>query len=141
MSTRELVRRCLPAAAGGVLAALFVLVARGASCTGSGCLIVPLLQGPVVLAGAFLLSLAPLALARVRPALAIAVAGPLVALALATTVLDVAGWPLVAVIAAGYAFAAFVTADGLSRAWRVALVTPMVVLFGWGVLPLAIPSP
>jgi hypothetical protein len=38
------------------------------------------------------------------------------------------------VAAASYAFAALVTADGLPVAWRVALGSPVVVLFAWGVV-------
>ena len=39
-----------------------------------------------------------------------------------------------AVIAGCYALAALVTADGLPLAWRVALGSPAVVLFAWGVV-------
>jgi hypothetical protein len=144
MSLREPVRRCLASAAGGVLAVLTVLVARDHLCSGSGCLVVPILQEPLVLGGAWLLSWAIMGLGRVRPAWPVALAGPLVAAVLVITVIDVARWPsvaILAVVAAGYALAAVMTAAELSSAWRVALVTPMVVLFAWSVVPHLLPAP
>ena len=144
MSLREQVRRCLVSAAGGVLAALVLLVVPAHLCTGSGCLVVPILQEPLLLAGAWLLSLLVMALGRVRPAWPVALAGPPVALALVIAVVGVAGWPkavTLPVVAVGYAFAAVVTAAGLPVGWRVALVTPMVVLFVWSVAPYSLPSP
>ncbi|UOZ07933.1 hypothetical protein [Amycolatopsis sp. WQ 127309] len=65
-------------------------------------------------------------------------------MALTTTLSDVWTWPLavyVAMVAACYVLAALVTSDALPRGRRVALVSPVVVLFGWGVLlPLLAPG-
>ncbi|WP_410669585.1 hypothetical protein [Amycolatopsis sp. cmx-4-68] len=137
MSPRELLRRCLVAAVSGLLATL-ALRAFPAShlCVGPACLLVGLLVVPLVLFGAALLAYALLALARVRPAWPVALVGPLAALAVFTTVLDPKGpFPVFAAVVAGcYALAALVTADGLPRAWRVALASPVVVLFAWGVV-------
>jgi hypothetical protein len=49
--------------------------------------------------------------------------------------------PLMLGGAAGYALAALMTAAELSPAWRIALVTPMVVLFAWSVVPHLLPAP
>ncbi|WP_125591898.1 hypothetical protein [Amycolatopsis balhimycina] len=144
MSLRESVRRCLVSAAGGVLAVLAVVLLRGQLCAGSGCLVVPILQEPLMLGGAWVLSWVTMALGRVRPAWPVALAGPMVAAALVIRLIDVAKWPLaaiLAVVAAGYALAAVMTAAGLSPAWRIALVTPMVVLFAWSVVPHLVPAP
>lgn len=144
MSFREWVRRCLASAGGGVLAALAVLVVGKHQCAGSDCLVVPILQGPLVLGGAWLLSWVVMALGRVRPAWPVALTGPPVAAALAITAVGVAGMPdavILPVVAAGYAFAAVVTAAGLPRGWRIALGTPMVVLFTWVVVPHLLPAP
>jgi hypothetical protein len=52
-----------------------------------------------------------------------------------TTVVDVGSFPVsAAMAAASYAFAALATADGLPVSWRVALGSPVVVLFAWGVV-------
>ncbi|SFW63623.1 hypothetical protein [Amycolatopsis australiensis] len=134
----SLVRRCLVAAASGLLATLALRAFPfSAVCTGPACMIVGLLVVPLVLFGAAMLAWALLALARVRPAWPVALGGPLVALALFTTVLDMAECPLpvfCAVVTGCYALAALVTADGLPRVWRVALGSPVVVLFAWGVV-------
>ncbi len=144
MSLRESVRRCLVSAVGGVLATLVVLVVAPRLCTGSGCWVVPILQGPLLFAGAWLLSCVVMALGRVRPAWPVALAGPFVAGELAVLVVELLDWPFVAilaVVAVGYALAAIVTTAGLPRAWRIALATPMVVLFVWPVAPHLLPAP
>ncbi|MEU5261894.1 hypothetical protein [Amycolatopsis sp. NPDC021455] len=144
MSFREWARRCLVSAVGGVLAALVLLVVPAHLCTGTGCWVVPILQEPLLFAGAWLLSAAAMALGRVRPAWPVASAGPFLALALVVPVVDTANRPVVAILAltaAGYALAAIVTAAELPRAWRVALLTPAVVLFVWSVTPHLLPAP
>jgi hypothetical protein len=144
MSLRESARRCLVSAVGGVLAALVVVLVPPHLCAGSGCWVVPILQEPLLFAGAWLLSCVVMALGRVRPAWPVALAGPFVAGALVVIVVEVANWPLVAnlaVVAAGYALAAVVTTAELPRAWRIALVTSMVVLFVWSVGPHLLPAP
>jgi hypothetical protein len=137
-----LVRRCLIAAVSGLLAVLAMNALPDLDlCTGAQCIFVGIVVGPLVLFGAALLAWVLMALARVRPAWPVALGGPVVVLALVTTVLDMAEWPFPAfsaAVAGCYALAAAVTADELPRAWRVALVSPVVVLFGWGVvLPIA----
>lgn len=137
MPWRELVRRCLVAAASGLLATLAVTAfPYREMCTGAACLIVAMLVIPLVLFGAALLAYVLMALARVRPAWPVALGGPLVGLSLFTTVLDMSSpFPVFAAVVAGcYALAALVTADGLPRAWQIALASPVVVLFGWGVV-------
>ena len=136
MSARELVRRCLVAAASGPLAtlALWAFPAKDL-CTGAECFFVALVAVPLMVLGVALLAYALMALARVRPAWPVALGGPLVVLSLFTTVLDVSSFPVFAAVVAGcYALAALVTADGLPNAWRVALGSPVVVLFAWGVV-------
>jgi hypothetical protein len=136
MSRLELVRRCLIAAASGLLAplALWALPVKDL-CTGAACFFVALVAVPLMVLGVALLAYALMALARVRPAWPVALGGPLVCLSLFTTVLDLSSFPVAAAVVAGsYAFAALVTADGLPRAWRIALASPVVVLFGWGVV-------
>jgi hypothetical protein len=137
MSCRELVRRCLAAATSGLLATLALRAFPYRDlCTGPACLLVGLLVIPLALFGAALLAYVLMALARVRPAWPVALGGPLVGLSLFTTVLDMSSsFPVFAGVVAGcYALAALVTADGLPRAWRVALASPVVVLFAWGVV-------
>lgn len=144
MSVRGWISRCVVSAAGGVLAALVLLVVPAHLCTGTGCWVVPILQEPLVFAGAWLLSAAVMALGRVRPAWPVASVGPFLALALVVPVVGAAERPVAAILAlaaAGYALAAIVTAAELPRAWRVALATPMVVLFVWATLPIMLPSP
>ena len=73
----------------------------------------------------------------VRRCLVAAASGLLVALAVFTTVLKPGESSFLvfsAVVAGCYALAALVTADGLPLAWRVALGSPAVVLFAWGVV-------
>jgi len=136
--SRELVRRCLVAAVSGVLAALAMRALPDLDlCTGSECFFVAILVGPLLLFGAALLAWALMALAHIRPSWPVALGGPVVVLALVTTVFDLAESTFLgfsAVVAGCYALAALVTADGLPRAWRVALAAPVVVLFGWGVV-------
>jgi hypothetical protein len=137
MPPRELVRRCLVAAASGLVATLALMAGSNLRlCTGAACLLVGLLVVPLVLFGAALLAYLLMALARVRPAWRVALVGPLAALSVFTTVLDPKGpFPVFAAVVAGcYALAALVTAGELPRAWRVALVTPVMVLFAWGVV-------
>ncbi|MEQ0560546.1 hypothetical protein ABJI51_15775 [Amycolatopsis sp. NEAU-NG30] len=88
MSRRELVRRCLVAAASGLLATLALSAfPYQAICTGPACVIVGLLLVPLAVFGA-----------------------------------AVVAWVL-----------------ALPRGWRVALASPVVVLFAWGVvLPIAL---
>ncbi|MFI5591358.1 hypothetical protein ACIA5G_40345 [Amycolatopsis sp. NPDC051758] len=133
-----LVRRCLIAAVSGVLAALALKALPDVHlCTGVECIFVGVLVGPLLLFGAALLAWALMALARIRPSWPVALGGPVVLLALLTTVLDLAevSFLMFSVAVAGcYALAALVTADELPRAWRVALGAPVVVLFGWGVV-------
>ncbi|MEU8635178.1 hypothetical protein AB0C38_23615 [Amycolatopsis sp. NPDC048633] len=134
----SLVRRCLVAAASGLLATLALRALPDLDlCTGSACFLVGLLVVPLVLVGGALLAYVLMALARLRPAWPVALAGPFVVLALITTVIDAGTWPFppfAAVVAASYALASLVTADELPRAWRVALGSPAVVLFAWGVV-------
>ncbi|WIY05621.1 hypothetical protein QRX60_17855 [Amycolatopsis mongoliensis] len=140
MSCREPVRRCLVAAASGLLATLALRVFQlpyQDLCTGAACFLVALLVVPLVLLGGALLAYVLMALARVRPAWPVALGGPFAVLALITTVLDVGEvpyWAFSAVVAGCYLLAALVTADELPPAWRVALASPVVVLFGWGVM-------
>ncbi len=136
MSARELVRRCLVAAACGPLAtlALWALPAKDL-CTGAACFLVALVAVPLMVLGVALLAYALMALAGVRPAWPVALGGPFVGFSLFTTVLHPSSFPVFAAVVAGcYALAAFVTADGLTNAWRVALGSPVVVLFAWGVV-------
>lgn len=138
MSRRELVRRCLVAAASGLLATLAMRAFPYRDmCTGPACLLVGMLVIPLVLFGAALLAYVLMALARLRPAWPVALGGPLAALAVFTTVLEPGESSFLvfsAVVAGCYALAALVTADGLPLAWRVALGSPAVVLFAWGVV-------
>jgi hypothetical protein len=132
---RGLSQRCLIAAASGLLATL-ALDAFPADdlCVGAACMIVGLFIAPLMLFGAALLAYVLMALGRVRPAWPVALAGPVTLLAVVTTV-DVGTFPVFAAAVAGsYALAALVTADGLPRAWRIALASPVVVLFAWGVV-------
>lgn len=133
-----LVRRCLVSAGSGVLAMLaMTLVPAGDWCTGASCMFVGVVAVPLLVMGAALLAWLVMGLARVREAWQVALGGPLAVLALVTTVLDMSSTPMVwylGVIAACYALAAAVTAEHVPRAWRVALASPMVVLFGWGVV-------
>ena len=136
-----LARRCLLAAASGVLAVLALKALPDVHlCTGAQCIFVAFLAVPLVLFGGALLAWAFMALFRIRPSWPVALGGPVVVLALITTVLDLAEWPFwafSAVVAGCYALAALATADELPRSWQVALATTVVVLFGWGVvLPL-----
>ncbi len=139
-------RRCLAAGGAGVVAALTVTqVPTTGWCTGGGCVLLPFVLVPLVLLAAVLLAWAVMGVARVPRAWPVALVGPLVVLALTTTLLSgVWTWPLavyVVVVAACYVLAALVTSDALPRGWRVALVSPVVVLFGWGVLlPLVVPG-
>ncbi|WP_372663120.1 hypothetical protein [Amycolatopsis kentuckyensis] len=136
MSARELILRCVVAAASGLLAtlALWALPAKDL-CAGSACFFVALLAVPLMVLGAALLAYALMALARVRPAWPVALGGPFVGLSLLTTVLHPSSFPVFAAVVAGcYALAALVTADGLPNPWRVALGSPVVVLFAWGVV-------
>ncbi|SEF27625.1 hypothetical protein SAMN05421837_103965 [Amycolatopsis pretoriensis] len=130
-----LVRRCLVAAASALLAALAVNAFPADDlCVGAGCMLVGLFVAPLIVLGAALLAYALMALGRVRPAWPVALAGPITLLAVVTTV-DVGTFPVFAAAAAAcYAYAALVTADGLPNAWRVALGSPVVVLFAWGVV-------
>jgi hypothetical protein len=132
-----LVRRCLVSAGSGALAALaMTLVPAQDWCTGAACLLVGVVAVPLLLMGAALLAWLLMGLARVRESWQVAIGGPLAVLALVTTVLDMTtsiAWYL-GVIAACYALAAAVTAEQVPRAWRVALASPVVVLFGWGVV-------
>jgi hypothetical protein len=138
MSRRELVRRCVVAAASGLLATVAMRALPDLDlCIGAACFIVGLLVVPLVLVGGALVAYLLLALARVRPAWPVALVGPLAVLAVFTTVLEPGAasfFTASAVVAGCYAFAALVTADGLPRVWRVALAVPVVVLFGWGVV-------
>jgi hypothetical protein len=133
-----LLRRCLVAAASAALAAFaMTLVPDRDWCTGTSCILLGIVVGPLMLMAAALLAWLIMGLARVRDAWQVALGGPLVMLALGTTVLDMSTWPVagaLVVVAACYALAAFVTADTPPRAWRVALVSPVVALFGWGVV-------
>ena len=138
MVCRELVRRCLVAAASGLVATLALMAfPYRDTCTGAACLVIAMLVIPLVAVGAALIAYALMALARVRPAWPVALIGPLAVLSLVTTVLDLVTcpFPVFCVAVAGcYALAALVTADGLPNAWRVALGSPVVVLFAWGVI-------
>ncbi|WP_410618534.1 hypothetical protein [Amycolatopsis sp. cmx-8-4] len=138
-------RRCLVAGGAGVVAALTVTqVPTTGWCTGGGCVLLPVVLVPLVVLAAVLLAWAVMGVARVRRAWQVALGGPLVALALTATLSGMRTWPLVLyfpVVAACYVLAALVTSDALPQAWRVALVSPVVVLFGWGVLlPLLVPG-
>jgi hypothetical protein len=138
MSRRELVRRCLVAAASGLVATLVLWAfPYREMCTGPACLVIAMFVVPLAVFGAALIAYVLLALARVRPAWPVALIGPLIVLSLVTTVLDLVACPFplfCAVVAGCYVLAALVTADALPRAWRVALASPVVVLFGWGVV-------
>lgn len=133
---RGLVQRCLVAAVSGLLAALAVNEFPAKDlCVGAACMIVGLFLAPLMLFGAALLAYALMALGRVRPAWPVALAGPVTIVAVTTTVIDIPSFPVFAAVAAAcYAFAALVTADGLPDGWRLALGSPVVVLFAWGVL-------
>jgi hypothetical protein len=138
VSLRELVRRCLVAAVAGALVALTPLALTpqvvGRLCEGPGCWILSFYLVPILFFGLALLAWALMALGRVRPAWPVALAGPVVMLALSTTVLDLSSFAVFsAVVAACYAFAALVTSDALPQVWQVALGAPVVVLFVWGV--------
>jgi hypothetical protein len=138
MSRRELVRRCLVAAVTGLVATLVLwALPYRELCTGPACLVIAMFVVPLAVMGVALIAYVLLALARVRPAWPVALGGPLVVLSLVTTVLDLVAcpFPLFCVVVAGcYAFAALVATDALPLAWRIALVSPVVVLFGWGVV-------
>ncbi|MEV6621404.1 hypothetical protein AB0M83_18960 [Amycolatopsis sp. NPDC051106] len=136
MSPRELVRRCLIAAVSALIAALALKAAPVSDlCTGPECLLIGLVVGPLLVFGAASLAWVLMALARLRPAWPVALAGLATLPAVLTTVVDVGSFPVFAAVAAAcYAFAALVTADGLPVAWRVALGAPVVVLFAWGVV-------
>jgi hypothetical protein len=142
---REFVHRCLVAAVAGALVAqtpqLLTRQVVARLCEGSGCWVLSFFLVPVVVFGMALLAWAIMALGRVRPAWPVALSGPLVVIALSTTVLNLTSFVMFsAVIAASYAFAALVTTDALPRAWRVALGAPVVVLFVWGVVPQLLPA-
>ena len=135
MPPRELIRRCLVAAVGGLLAALALLLVPPGLCGGPACLILGLVIVPALLFGAAVLAWVLLALGRVRPSWPVALVGPLAVLALTTTVVNPSNMvAFFAVVPGCYAYAALVTADGLPFAWRVALASPGVVLFAWGVV-------
>ncbi|WP_410641183.1 hypothetical protein [Amycolatopsis sp. lyj-346] len=141
MSGGELIRRCLVAAAGVVLAALVPQVVPWRLCDGPACLIVGIIAVPALVFGVALLAWAIMAVGRIRPAWPVALGGPLVFFALVSTVADLPNTVVFFVVAAAsYAYAALVTADALPRAWQVALAAPVVVLFVWGVVPRLLPA-
>jgi hypothetical protein len=137
VSSREVVRRCSVAAVSALISALALKAAPVSDlCTGPACLLIGLVVAPLLVFGAASLAWVLMALARLRPAWPVALVGPLVGLSLFTTVLDMSSpFPVFAAVVTGcYALAALITADGLPRAWRVALGSPVVVLFVWGVV-------
>ena len=135
MSPRELIRRCLVAAVGGLLAALALLLVPPGICGGPACLIVSFVLVPALLFGAGLLAWILLALGRVRPSWPVALVGPLAVLSLLMTVIGRENFVgFFVAVPLCYAYAALVTADGWPLAWRVALASPGVVLFAWGVV-------
>jgi hypothetical protein len=136
VSSREVVRRCSVAAVSALISALALKAAPVSDlCTGPACLLIGLVVAPLLVFGAASLAWVLMALARLRPAWPVALAGLVTLSAVLTTVVDVGSFPVFASVAAAcYAFAALVTADGLPVAWRVALGSPVVVLFAWGLV-------